>query len=97
MAWLRDLLKSSYTLQLEQEVARLRVENRAFLNSLLGTVGVPPVGVEETGKPVAAPRKRSWMQVLREREDGARKKVGLRGEQHSRDQRTAISDQESLD
>jgi hypothetical protein len=43
------------------EVARLRLENRALLNSLLGTAGVPPV---EEPRPVpqgiAPVRRRFW-------------------------------------
>ena len=33
---------------LEEEVARLRMENRALMNSLLGTAGFPPVEFAET-------------------------------------------------
>ena len=36
-------LRGRYVRVLEDEVARLRAENRALLNSLLGTVGVPPL------------------------------------------------------
>jgi len=43
------------------EIARLRLENRALLNSLLGTAGVPPV---EEPRPVpqgiAPVRRRFW-------------------------------------
>jgi hypothetical protein len=35
-----------YTRSLEAEVARLRAENRALLNSILGIAGVPPIRVE---------------------------------------------------
>jgi hypothetical protein len=35
-----------YTRALEAEVARLRAENRALLNSILGIAGVPPITVE---------------------------------------------------
>jgi hypothetical protein len=37
--------KGKYTLALEAEVARLRAENRALLNSILGIAGIPPVVV----------------------------------------------------
>lgn len=73
MDWFRELFKSSYVRILEEENLRLRVENRAFLNSLLGTVGYPPLGAEEPGKPVTVRRKRSWMQAMRDREEAARK------------------------
>jgi hypothetical protein len=41
--------KSSHMQRLEAEVARLRVENRALLNSILGIAGVPPVMVAGSG------------------------------------------------
>lgn len=51
------------------EIDTLREENRALLNSLLGTVGVPPI---ETliAKPVqiAPVRRRSWPQISAARE-----------------------------
>lgn len=34
-----------YTRSLEAEIARLRAENRALLNSILGVAGVPPITV----------------------------------------------------
>jgi hypothetical protein len=39
------LVGTKYTRALESEVARLRVENRAMLNSILGIAGVPPIVV----------------------------------------------------
>jgi hypothetical protein len=46
---LRELWKrittTRYTHALEAEVARLRAENRALLNSILGIAGVPPIPV----------------------------------------------------
>ena len=74
MDWLRELWKSQYVRMLEEENARLKAENRAFLNSLLGTAGFPPVQTGEAGKPVSMTRirKRSWAQIqaLRESEAG---------------------------
>jgi len=74
MSWLRALLKSKYVRMLEEENARLKAENRALLNSLLGTAGFPPIETGETVKPVALPRlrKRSWQQIQmrNEREAG---------------------------
>ncbi len=62
-------LRSRYVRELEAEVARLRAENRALLNSLLGTAGIPPLQVEprETGERHVAPavRRRSWQQLGR--------------------------------
>jgi hypothetical protein len=46
--WQR-ITTTRYTRALEAEVARLRAENRALLNSILGIAGVPPLPV------VAAP------------------------------------------
>jgi len=48
---LRELLaratSSKYTRAMEAEVVRLRAENRALLNSILGIAGVPPVVVAD--------------------------------------------------
>ena len=62
---LRKLLRSKYVRGLEEEVARLRAENRALMNSLLGTAGFPPVKFPEASKPQPLPRlrKRSWHQL----------------------------------
>lgn len=75
MNWLHKIWKSSYVHMLEDENARLRAENRAFLNSLLGTVGFPPVESPEPMKPIeySRLRKRSWPQIQRIREEDARK------------------------
>jgi hypothetical protein len=70
---LKRVLQSSYVRLLEEEVSRLRAENRALLNSLLGTAGFPPVDFPESPKPQALPRlrKRSWHQVQAWRETEA--------------------------
>ena len=47
--WLRAvgrMLRGRYVCLLEEEIARLRAENLALLNSLLGTAGVPPLRIE---------------------------------------------------
>lgn len=41
----RRIAATRYTLALEAEVSRLRAENRALLNSILGIAGVPPIPV----------------------------------------------------
>ena len=68
-------LRSRYVCLLEEEVGRLRGENRALVNSLLGTAGFPPISVEEEGKRgmAALPpvRRRTWAQIAREREMAA--------------------------
>ena len=60
MEWIRRVSSTKYTRALEADVVRLRAENRALLNSILGIAGVPPVVVADndvspaTGlKPVA--------------------------------------------
>src|SRR5579864_7219707 len=73
MEFLRRLLSGRYVGLLEGEVTRLRAENRALVNSLLGTAGFPPVEFPEAPKPQALPRlrKRSWHQIQAWRETGA--------------------------
>jgi hypothetical protein len=63
--FLRRLFENRYVGLLEAEVMRLRAENRALTNSLLGTAGFPPVEFAEAAKPQALPRlrKRSWHQI----------------------------------
>ena len=63
--FLQRLLQSRYVGLLEGEVARLRAENRALTNTLLGTAGLPPVEYSEPEKPQPLPRlrKRSWHQI----------------------------------
>jgi hypothetical protein len=71
--WLRTIIQTKYVGLLEADVARLRAENRALTNSLLGTAGFPPVEFPEAPKPAALPRlrKRSWHQIQAWRETGA--------------------------
>jgi hypothetical protein len=71
--FLKNLLRSKYVGLLEGEVARLRAENRALTNSLLGTAGFPPVEFPEAAKPQPLPRlrKRSWHQIQAWRESDA--------------------------
>ena len=73
---LKRLLQSRYVGLLEGEVTRLRAENRALVNSLLGTAGFPPVEFPEPPKPQALPRlrKRSWHQIQAWREAEAESK-----------------------
>jgi hypothetical protein len=71
---LRNLLRSRYVGLLEGEVCRLRAENRALTNSLLGTAGFPPLEFPEPPKPQPVPRsrRRSWHQIQAWRENEAR-------------------------
>jgi len=65
----RWLTTGRYTRTLEAEVERLRTENRALLNSLLGTAGFPPIEVPDA-KQATVPRvrRRSWQQIAALRE-----------------------------
>ena len=76
--WLKRTMRSSYVRILEEEVARLRAENRALMNSLLGTAGFPPVEFPEAPKPQPLPRlrKRSWHQIQAWREADASRDGG---------------------
>ncbi len=83
MNWLRHLFESRYLRLLEEEVDRLRAENRALVNSLLGTAGFPPVNFPE-GTAVSrthAPciRRRSWQQfqTAQELEAARREKLSF--------------------
>jgi hypothetical protein len=71
--WLRKLIQIKYVGLLEADVGRPRAENRALMNSLLGTAGFPPVEFPEAPKPQSLPRlrKRSWHQIQAWRETGA--------------------------
>jgi hypothetical protein len=79
MDWLERLrqgMRSRYVRLLEAEIARdraeierLRTENRAMLNSLLGTAGVPPIETPPVHPAQIAPiRRRSWSQIAAARE-----------------------------
>jgi hypothetical protein len=63
--FLEKVLRGRYVGMLEGEVLRLRAENRALTNSLLGTAGFPPVEFPEVPKPQPLPRlrRRSWHQL----------------------------------
>jgi len=71
--FLKALVRSRYVGLLEGEVTRLRAENRALMNSLLGTAGFPPVEFPEPPKPQPVPRlrRRSWHQIQADREAAA--------------------------
>ncbi len=81
--WFRQVLQTRYVGLLEGEVARLRAENRALMNSLLGTAGFPPVEFPEAPKPQPLPRlrKRSWHQLQAWRETGANRDAAMNFEE----------------
>lgn len=88
MAWLtrwQQAARSRYVRLLEaeierkrEEIERLRAENRALLNSLLGTAGVPPIEAPPAHPAQIAPiRRRSWSQIAAAREiEAARQRPG---------------------
>jgi hypothetical protein len=86
--WLRKLMQIKYVGLLEADVARLRAENRALMNSLLGTAGFPPVDFPEAPKPQMLPRvrKRSWHQIQAWRANGAAREAStdFDGSDHAR-------------
>jgi hypothetical protein len=65
--YVREILKSQYTRGLEGEVARLRDENRALINSVLSVAGLPPLRLEAE---VAREKHRAEIEV-KGRRDGA--------------------------
>jgi hypothetical protein len=77
--FIQRLLQGRYVGLLEAEVTRLRAENRALTNSLLGTAGFPPVEFPEAVKPAALPRvrKRSWHQLQAWRQLDAAREDGI--------------------
>jgi len=54
MEWIRKATGTKYTRALEMDLARLRAENRALLNSILGIAGVPPIVVADNDVSPAA-------------------------------------------
>ena len=85
-ARLREGIRSRYVRLLEAEiereraeVERLRTENRALLNSLLGTAGVPPIESPPAHPVQIAPvRRRSWSQIAAAREIEAAREARAR-------------------
>ncbi len=78
-SFLQRLFQGRYVGLLEGEVTRLRAENRALMNSLLGTAGFPPVEFPEAPKPQPLPRlrKRSWHQIQAWRETEANRDTSV--------------------
>jgi hypothetical protein len=79
--WFREMFQLKYVGLLEADVTRLRAENRALMNSLLGTAGFPPLELPEA-KPQTLPRlrKRSWHQIQAWRANDATRDAADGGE-----------------
>lgn len=79
LTWLARHARSRYVRMMEEELTRLRAENRALVNSLLGTAGFPPIALDDELRrgPVAMPpvRRRTWTQIARDRETAAGRSV----------------------
>ena len=92
---LRQGMRSRYVRELEAEIAReraeierLRTENRAMLNSLLGTAGVPPIEAPLPHPAQIAPiRRRSWSQIAAAREIAAGREARAREQSGAQGQR----------
>jgi hypothetical protein len=97
MDWLgrfRQGMRSRYVRLLEAEIAReraeierLRTENRAMLNSLLGTAGVPPIEAPPHPVQIAPIRRRSWSQIAAAREIAAGREARAREQSGAQGQR----------
>jgi hypothetical protein len=87
-AGVRRVLRGRYVQLLEDEVAReraeverLRAENRALLNSVLGTAGVPPIETPPMHPASISPvRRRSWPQISTTREIEAGREARMKRE-----------------
>jgi hypothetical protein len=83
--WLQKILQTKYIGLLEADVARLRAENRALMNSLLGSAGFPPVEFPETPQAQLLPRlrKRSWHQIQAWRETESNRSTALNSDENA--------------
>src|SRR5260370_40206699 len=86
---LKLLCRSNYVRLLEEDVSRLRAENRALMNSLLGTAGFPPVEFPEAPQPQPLPRlrKRSSHQLHAWRQTQPNRHTPARYDQRTSEQR----------
>ena len=78
--FIQRLMTTRYVGLLEGEVERLRAENRALTNSLLGTAGFPPVDYPATSsqpREITRARKRSWHQIQAWRENEATRNTSV--------------------
>lgn len=82
MSWLKNLFRSRYVAKLEVDNARLLEENRALMNSLLGTAGVSPIETggtpQKADKPVRRP---TWGQTARRLEAVAGRALRMKPEE----------------
>jgi hypothetical protein len=84
--------KSKYVRKLEDDNARLLGENRALLNSILGTAGVGPVDFpKEPLKPVNLPRRMSMFQLQRKTERESEQRILERSKNVRREEQKSAS------
>jgi hypothetical protein len=78
-------VRGRYVRMLEAETVRLRAENRALLNSVLSTAGVPPIETPAL-HPASVPavRRRSWAQIATTREIEAGRQARAKERERSR-------------
>ena len=89
---MRQGMRSRYVRLLESEIEReraeierLRTENRAMLNSLLGTAGAPPIETPPVHPAQIAPiRRRTWSQIAAAREIAAGREAREREQEQER-------------
>jgi hypothetical protein len=74
----RRMFNTKYSALLEVEVARLRAENRALLNSILGIAGVPPITLSHESL-TTAPSTLPSLAAESEAKSATASSAGLRG------------------
>ena len=97
LAW-NWLTKGRYTRNLERavdllesQVDELRRDNRALMNSLLGTVGVAPLDVPERLKEIPRLHRRSWHQLQMKRTMDSARRVSARATEEKVEENNAAN------
>lgn len=65
LEWIERRLKSAYLKLLEDEVARLREENRQLVNSILNSHGMAGVDAPRSQKTFEPIKRKSWTDIKR--------------------------------
>jgi hypothetical protein len=74
LEWLERRFKSAYLNLLEEEVKRLREENRQLVNSLLASHGMQQIDGPRSNKPIPPIKRLSIMDYLRQKERESRRR-----------------------